>query len=249
MEVSGVFMKKVIVIVVFVLVYNLLICDSNLNSFNIKEDNIYFSNALKEEVKDIKEYKKKEKNIIKEDKDDLSIKENNLNSPKYGVIINKVTNENNSFYYEYDSSNYNASLEDLVKEAKYIYNINYEVLNNVFIMTNNMREYVNATSLTFDYNLSICAIIRAIELAYTNKLEHKRPNGSSWNEVLDLLNYSYGYAGENIGRYYKDEEAIINAWYNSNGHYKNIINEHYNKIGLGYYNLNGDKYWVQLFSD
>ena len=54
-------------------------------------------------------------------------------------------------------------------------------------------------------------------------------------------------SAENIARYQKTPQAVMNDWINSEGHYNNIIASH-SYIGIGVYkDSNGKLYWVQLF--
>lgn len=41
--------------------------------------------------------------------------------------------------------------------------------------------------------------------------------------------------------------SAMNAWMNSQGHKANILHNYYTTIGIGVYEYNGSKYWVQLF--
>ena len=38
-------------------------------------------------------------------------------------------------------------------------------------------------------------------------------------------------------------------WLNSSGHRANILNTHVTKVGIGYIDVDGRIYWVQIFKD
>ena len=46
----------------------------------------------------------------------------------------------------------------------------------------------------------------------------------------------YRTAGENIAKGQRTPEEVMNAWMNSDGHRKNILNASYTTIGVAYYN-------------
>lgn len=52
-------------------------------------------------------------------------------------------------------------------------------------------------------------------------------------------------AGENIAAGYS-YTTVVEAWHQSAGHYANIMGD-YNAIGIGYYELNGQRYYTQDF--
>lgn len=76
--------------------------------------------------------------------------------------------------------------------------------------------------------------------------DHTRPNGSRCFTVLD--NYPYFYAGENIAKGYTDSASVVEAWMDSEGHRKNILNTNFNHLGVGLAtNSSGKKHWAQMF--
>ena len=53
--------------------------------------------------------------------------------------------------------------------------------------------------------------------------------------------------GENIAENFKSISNLINAWMNSPGHQKNILNANYSAGAMGCYYYNGTYYWVNNF--
>lgn len=53
-------------------------------------------------------------------------------------------------------------------------------------------------------------------------------------------------AGENVAKGYTYTQ-VVPAWKASPSHYANIVND-YNSIGIGYFELDGRRYWCQLFA-
>lgn len=229
-----------------------------------KETNNNIKKESKVEVEDNKEVVDN-KVIVKNEESnktiiDLDIERDLKKTEKYGTTITEINEiktytyedltkeEIKDTYYQYEY-NFNATSNDLVDEARKLVNNNLEIAKMILDETNKIRAKVNSETLEMDTNLSLAASMRALELAYSKKLEHIRPNSKRWNTILDDLNIEYGYAGENIGWNYKSAKEVMVAWQKSNGHYLNMINNNYHKIGIGYVNLNGLKYYVQIFKD
>lgn len=148
-----------------------------------------------------------------------------------------------------DQSTFNAKTSDMKPEAIKLYSATSTVSQTVLRLTNQYRSEVNVTSLTLDKDLSIMATIRAIEIAYSGKFSHTRPNGSDWSTLWPEYHGEkvYGIMGENLAFGYSSDEAACEGWRKSKGHYENMINSNFTKMGVGKYTYNGKTYWVQLF--
>lgn len=160
-----------------------------------------------------------------------------------------VSSSNSS---KYDVSGYNATDQQLraesdSKSAEYM-----SYYDEVLRLVNEIRAEVGAVPLTLDTTLCNAATMRAVEMNYSNKFSHTRPDGRSCFSVLGVYGISYGAAGENIAAGYQTPQKVVQGWKNSEGHYKNMINSSYKKLGVG---LSKEEtggyagYWVQLFTD
>lgn len=183
-------------------------------------------------------------------------------SYKYGTKITEVTYYYYNVYsdsskelissnveYIYDYNSYNASTNDLKNEATSLSSQNYGIYNSVLNYVNGYRSEVGVENLSLDTNLSIAATIRALEMAWSNKFSHDRPNGSSCFSVLNDLGINYYSVGENIAWGYWDAASVSEGWKNSPGHYANMISSNFSKIGIGYAVVDGERYWVQIFTN
>lgn len=113
----------------------------------------------------------------------------------------------------------------------------------VIELTNAEREKEGLPALGTMAKLDKAAQIRADELK--EKYSHDRPDGTSCFTVLDDVNINgYSAVGENIALGQRSPEQVVQAWMNSDGHRRNIMNVQFEKIGVGYADNNG---WVQLF--
>ena len=94
----------------------------------------------------------------------------------------------------------------------------------------------------------VCALadIRAQEL--TESFSHTRPDGKSCFSIFSDYNVNdWSTIGENIAYGQSSPTAVMNSWMNSKSHRENIMNEDFTGIGIGVYQQDGRKYWVQLF--
>ena len=158
----------------------------------------------------------------------------------------------------YERTNYKATTSELLDEArtarsKYSGMIS-QILNNVNTYrkeanTESKNGITNRVPLTLDEQLCVAANVRAVEMAYSKKYSHTRPNGSGCLTVLNEMGINYLAAGENIANGYTSAASVSQGWKKSPGHYENMISENFSKIGIGVYKLEDSYYWVQLFTN
>lgn len=150
-----------------------------------------------------------------------------------------------------DRSGFKATTKDLVDEAKTLASknkVNYEEL---LKYLNTYRTDVGAKPLWLDNDLSVLATIRALEISWgmgIDKMAHTRPDGRKWSTVYTDMEYFYTAAGENIAAGQQSTASVSQGWKNSPGHYANMINTDFTKVGFGYVEVDNIKYWVQLFA-
>lgn len=145
-------------------------------------------------------------------------------------------------------SNYDFD-EDYVSMARSNVVENKLLAHDVIYYTNEYRNELGVSDLEYDEDLSIAATIRAIEIALNDKFEHIRPNGLSYSSVLKDLGIKVRCSAENIAFGYSSSSRVVSAWAKSEGHYINMVNEKYNKVGIGYFEYNNVIYWSQMFSN
>ena len=114
---------------------------------------------------------------------------------------------------------------------------------------NKVRNKTGASALRLDDRMCAAAMLRAQEIV--EQFSHTRPNNSDCFTVFNQFGASYGYAGENIAAGSRTVSDTMDQWINSKGHYENMINKKFAKLGVGvvqspnsYYGT----YWVQIFS-
>ncbi len=106
----------------------------------------------------------------------------------------------------------------------------------------------NLEELQYDYGLEKLAMQRAMELVI--KYSHERPNGG---RGIDLVG---GTRGENIAAGMNSTSTASEAfdlwkeedkYYAEQGHRRNMLNQYFTRIGIGYAHYGSYHYWVQLF--
>ena len=75
-------------------------------------------------------------------------------------------------------------------------------------------------------------------------LEHTGSDNSTTEDRLDAVEYIWRFFGENIAQDYTTEESVMEAWLNSEGHCKNIMNKNFTEMGVA----TKKAYWTQVFA-
>lgn len=94
-------------------------------------------------------------------------------------------------------------------------------------------------------DLNRVAQIKAEDMAKNNYFSHTSPTYGSPFDMMKKFGINYSYAGENIAMGYRTPESVMEAWMNSPGHRKNILNPNFTEIGVGF--TSDGYYWVQHF--
>ena len=152
----------------------------------------------------------------------------------------------------YDFSTYNGTTSQLTPEATQNINKYSAQINEVVRITNTYRSEVGAQPLTIDATLNKIASVRALEIGWANKFSHTRPDGTQWSTAFADFGLKQGtilVMGENIAYGYTTAASVSAGWKNSEGHYKNMIDSQFNKIGVGVAYVNNKYYWAQAFSN
>jgi uncharacterized protein YkwD len=99
--------------------------------------------------------------------------------------------------------------------------------------------------------LAATANAHSADMATADYFSHHTPSGRSPFDRMRAAGYSYRAAGENIaaGRSLSDPAAVVQAWLNSPGHCRVIMNGKYKELGIGRVEGRGKwgVYWTQNF--
>ena len=122
----------------------------------------------------------------------------------------------------------------------------------ILTMTNEARASAGVAPLAMDPALNEVAQAHAVDMAVRDFFSHVNPDGESPFDRLVAAGIDFSWAGENIAWYPSAESAVV-GWINSPGHYANMVNANFRKIGIGVYKLDpesaGNFYYVQVFTD
>lgn len=131
-------------------------------------------------------------------------------------------------------------------------------MKNTFLTrTNELRTSVGVSKVTYDYDLSVIAMMRIYEMVYGDSLSHTRPNGENFDTMITDYGYKAGkytngkqYFGENLAAGLPTNVQAFEALKGSDGHYKNMVNEKYKKMGVAtFYDKDRKmRIWVQVFT-
>lgn len=144
-----------------------------------------------------------------------------------------------------------SSINDSVYTLSYNLTGNLDIESHVFDQVNELRESLGIAPLKSNDVLVNGAYIRSIELQ--DLFSHTRPNGTDWFTIFEEIPYSFRACGENLttGSGFTREQAynkIFDSWYNSPGHYSNMVNPDFKEIGIAVcFDSNGTYYATQIF--
>ncbi|MBP3041606.1 sporulation protein [Bacillaceae bacterium Marseille-Q3522] len=112
-------------------------------------------------------------------------------------------------------------------------------------LTNAERAKNGLAALKVDPELSKVAREKSRDMQANNYFDHNSPVYGSPFDMMKQFGISYRTAGENIAMGQRTPEEVVNAWMNSEGHRKNILNANFTHIGVGH--IENGNYWTQQF--
>jgi uncharacterized YkwD family protein len=133
--------------------------------------------------------------------------------------------------------------ETEVKQPGSTYTIN-QFENEVVTLTNNERAKYGLKPLEVDIKLSEVARMKSTDMKQNGYFSHTSPTYGSPFDMMRKFGVQYRAAGENIAMGQRSPQEVVNAWMNSEGHRKNILNPNFTHIGVGHVSGN---YWTQMF--
>lgn len=99
-------------------------------------------------------------------------------------------------------------------------------------LTNSQRAATGLTQVKLDPQLSAAAAQKAADMFARNYWAHVSPVGTQPWYFITQSGYAYRYAGENLARDFSDAKSIVDAWVASPTHRENLLNSHYQDIGI-----------------
>ncbi len=105
-------------------------------------------------------------------------------------------------------------------------------------LINQKRAEAGLNSLSEDPKLNQAAYMKAKDMLEKDYFAHTSPDGKGLAYWLAQVNYSYKYAGENLGADFLSSVELLNAWLASPSHRANVMSPNYQKTGIAI--LSGD---------
>jgi uncharacterized protein YkwD len=113
------------------------------------------------------------------------------------------------------------------------------------------KEYRATRPVKWNARLAEAADEHSTDMSDRDYFSHTSPDGRSPFDRIRAAGYSYRAAGENIaaGVALSDAEAVVQAWLDSPGHCKVLMNPKYRDLGVGRVEGSGKwgVYWTQNF--
>jgi len=105
-----------------------------------------------------------------------------------------------------------------------------------------------APPLVWNSQLEIAAIGHAMDMANKNYFSHTSLDGRTMGDRISAAGFTYtGYKsfiiGENIAQGQLSIAEVMQGWFKSTGHCRNLMNPGFREVGIALYN----SYWVQDF--
>jgi uncharacterized protein YkwD len=114
-------------------------------------------------------------------------------------------------------------------------------------LTNHKRKKRGLKPLTMNKDLAEVARAQSNDMAQHHHLSHT-VQGKHLGFRIRQSGYSYRAVGENIAMSKGTFKHVIRMWMKSPVHRKNILNRHYEELGVGITKAkNGDLYFTQVF--
>ncbi len=111
--------------------------------------------------------------------------------------------------------------------------------------------YPATTPLSLNSMLEKAAQKHSEDMQTVSKMSHDTKEGAihyqKGMEVWDRVTqegYNWKTVGENVAFGFANAENVMNAWLNSEGHCKNIMNPNFKELGVG----KAGSYWTQVFA-
>ena len=114
-------------------------------------------------------------------------------------------------------------------------------------LVNVERQKQGLGKLSLNAKLSNVATLKSQDMINKNYFDHTSPTYGSPFDMMKKFGISYTSAGENIAMGQETPQEVMNAWMNSDGHRKNILNPDFTELGVGIAAKGSSLYWTQMF--
>ena len=125
--------------------------------------------------------------------------------------------------------------------------------NELVILVNDVRKsgyycgdvwYPAVQTIRWSSHIQQASQIHCNDMSENDIFEHEGTDGSSPGDRLLRVGYNWSTYGENIATGFSEETEVMQAWLDSPGHCKNIMNGSFTEMGVATKN----RYWTQDFA-
>lgn len=109
-----------------------------------------------------------------------------------------------------------------------------------------------APALTYSCDIQPAATEHSMDMASNNFFSHTGSDGLRVAQRVTATGYEWSVVGENIAAGYSSVDSVVNAWLNSEGHCKNIMDPRFEHFAVSRVNTSHadyPNYWTQVFAD
>lgn len=145
------------------------------------------------------------------------------------------------------------SPEPLVREENNNSSAGFLTKGGIVRETNKKREKNGVASLLGNVVLEEIAQRKLDNMFEKEYFAHTSPSGVGVDNIAEEMGYDFLLIGDNLAKgNYRDDEEVVEAWMDSKGHRRNILDERYEEIGVAVEkgSYQGREVWiaVQVFS-
>lgn len=160
----------------------------------------------------------------------LAIKNNNR------IYFPKIENlDEYILYFDYFGIPFLSKKTDIISED--------EISKTMINLVNSYRKNSWLNEVVYNEKLENIAKNYAKQMFEEKYFEHIDKNGKNIGVRALEGNYDYQIVLENLWKWQKSIDEVMNDWKKSSSHNKNILNSKVEEIGIGFYG----NYWVQVF--
>lgn len=102
----------------------------------------------------------------------------------------------------------------------------------IIVLTNNLRIENGLSTLVVNLKLNQAAQLKANDVVDNNYWSHISPSGITPWDWINMVDYKYSIAGENLARGYSESTDVLKAWKDSPTHLNNILTPQVCEIGV-----------------
>lgn len=113
------------------------------------------------------------------------------------------------------------------------------------------EQFAAAEPLTYNCPIEGAATHHSNDMADHNFFSHTGSDGLRVGARVTATEYEWSVVGENIAAGYDDVDTVVQAWLESPGHCRNIMDSRFSQFAVDRVDANGadyENYWTQVFA-